>query len=141
MDDQVYIELRDYLHRMPGGYPPTRSGVEIRILKKLYTPEEAALFCELKTVPEPVEAIAARTGGDASELALKLEDMAVRGLVFRVRQGEKARYQAFQFFIGIIDAQINRADRELLDSSQFRPKVRPILFQVSKDLTEPIAPL
>jgi len=101
MGDDVYIKLRDYLHGMPGGYPPTKSGVEIRILKKLYKPEEAKLFCELKTVPEPVEAIAGRCGLSESELADKLEDMAKRGLVFRVREGDRALYKAFQFFIGI----------------------------------------
>jgi ferredoxin len=115
MSDDVYVRLRDYLHGMPGGYPPTRSGVELRILKKLYRPEEAALFCELKTAPETVDEIAARVGGDASELAEKLEDMAMRGLIFRSREGGRALYKAFQFFIGIIDAQINRADRELAE--------------------------
>jgi H+/Na+-translocating ferredoxin:NAD+ oxidoreductase subunit B len=115
MSDEVYQNLRAYLHSMPGGYPKTKSGVEIKILEKLFTPDEAALFLELKMDAEKVSSIAGRVDMDESELAEKLEDMAVRGLIFRVREGEDKLYKAFQFFIGIIDAQVNRADAELAD--------------------------
>jgi len=115
MSEDVYSRLREYLHSMPGGYPSTPGGVEIRILKKLYTPDEADICLKLKTVPEEAAAIAGRHGLDEDELAEKLEDMAKRGLVFRVREGDKPLYHAYQFFIGILDAQINRADAELAD--------------------------
>lgn len=119
MSDDVYFLLRDRLHSMPGGYPEAHDGLEIRLLKKLYTPEEAGIFLNLKMEPEDVSVIAARCGMDESCLAAKLEDMAVRGLAFRVRAGGKADgsklYQAFQFFWGIADCQVNRVDRELAD--------------------------
>ena len=39
----VYRKLQKYLDRMPISYPETESGVEIRILKHLFTPEEAEI--------------------------------------------------------------------------------------------------
>ena len=113
MDEDIYCRLKECLHNMPGGYPDGPDGIEIKILKKLYSPEEARLFLELKTEPEEAAAIHARTGIDALVLSEKLEDMAMRGLIFRERIGDKVLYKTYQFFVGIIDAQINRVDLEL----------------------------
>ena len=41
--DDVYQALREHLDSLPGGYPATESGVEIRILKKWFSLEEARL--------------------------------------------------------------------------------------------------
>ena len=67
MSEETYLRLREFLDNMPGGYPSTPSGVEIRILKKLFAPEEADLCLKLKKDPEAVSAIAARLQGRALE--------------------------------------------------------------------------
>jgi hypothetical protein len=36
---------------MPGGFPESPTSVEIKILKKLYTPEESELFIKIKENP------------------------------------------------------------------------------------------
>ena len=113
MNTDLYTKLGEYLHSMPGGYPPSPTGVEIKILKKLFAPQDARLFLDLKTEPEDVATIARRIGRKEAELAGHLEDMAKRGLVFRTREGDKIRYKAYQFFVGIMEAQINRVDLEL----------------------------
>ncbi|MBW1798966.1 MAG: hypothetical protein JRJ21_11355 [Deltaproteobacteria bacterium] len=43
----VYEKLRDHLDSLPGGFPPTDEGVELRILERLFTTEEAemAMHC------------------------------------------------------------------------------------------------
>jgi hypothetical protein len=79
------------------------------------TPEEAELTTQLKREPEGVAAIAKRTGMDEKELAEKFEDMAQKGLVYRVRSGEKALYQAIQFVIGVYEFQLKRLDKELCE--------------------------
>ncbi len=112
MSEDVYTRLREFLHGMPGGFPATDTGVEIKILKKLYSPEEAELTMKLKEEPEEVSDIASRVGMDESELAQKLEDMAQKGIIFRVREGEKRLYQAFQFLVGIYEFQLKNLDRE-----------------------------
>ncbi|MCK4779024.1 MAG: hypothetical protein KAT57_02505, partial [Candidatus Lokiarchaeota archaeon] len=44
----VYRQLQQTLDEMPIGFPPTKSGVEIRLLKRLFTPEEAKIASKLK---------------------------------------------------------------------------------------------
>jgi len=41
--DALYRQLQRHLDRMPVGFPATESGVEIRILRQIFTPEEAEL--------------------------------------------------------------------------------------------------
>jgi ferredoxin len=109
----VYTRLREFLHTFPGGYPETPTGVELKILKKLFSPEDAEMFLSLKKEPEVLADIAERLGREEGELGEQLEDMAMRGLIFRSREGDKVLYRAYQFFVGIIEAQINKVDAEL----------------------------
>ena len=45
----VYQELREHLDSLPSGFPPSESCVEIRILRRLFSPEEAELvYCIVK---------------------------------------------------------------------------------------------
>jgi electron transport complex protein RnfB len=111
----VYTRLREFMDKMPIGYPETPDGVEIKILKKLYTPEEAELTMKLKTEPEEVPSAAKRLGVDEKELAGKLEDMALKGLIYRVRSGDKKLYQAFQFIVGVYEFQLPHLDKEFCE--------------------------
>jgi Na+-translocating ferredoxin:NAD+ oxidoreductase subunit B len=111
----VYERLREFLDTLPAGYPATPTGVEIRILKKLFSPEEAELTMKLSRDPEPVSVVAARIGTDPVELAGTLEAMAQKGLIFRVRSGEGPLYQAFQFVVGIYEFQLKTLDREFCE--------------------------
>jgi electron transport complex protein RnfB len=43
MDQEVYERLARHLDQLPAGFPKTESGVELRILKRLFTEEEAEL--------------------------------------------------------------------------------------------------
>ena len=112
MNEDVYIRLREFLNTLPAGYPETPTGVEIKILKKLFTPDEAELTMKLNKEPESISVIAKRTGIQEKELAKKLETMAQKGLIFRVRVGEERHYQAFQFIVGIYEFQLNHIDKE-----------------------------
>ena len=42
MDETAYKLLAQRLDELPNGYPPTPDGIELRLLEKLFTPEEAA---------------------------------------------------------------------------------------------------
>jgi len=46
----VYRKLQQYLDTLPIDYPETESGVEIRILKHLFTPQEAEIALRLKVI-------------------------------------------------------------------------------------------
>jgi electron transport complex protein RnfB len=112
MGEDAYVRLREFMDTLPAGYPATPTGVEIKILKKLFSPEEAELTMKLKGEPEEVPAIAARVGLEESELAPRLEEMAQKGLIFRVREGNRALYQAYQFIVGIYEFQLKNLDAE-----------------------------
>lgn len=118
----VYEELADHLNRLPAGYPRTPSGVEIRILKKLFTPEEAMLARALTFKPEFPEEIAQRTGMNVNEIADRLENMAKKGLIFRVRKGSEKRYMAANFVVGIWEYHVNDLTPELVaDLREYLP--------------------
>ena len=106
MSDEVYLKLRDFMDTLPGGYPTTDSGVEVRILEKLFTPEEAEMAMRLSSVPETAEAVVQRNGLEVNETARMLESMAGKGLLFRMRREGKVLYSAFQFIFGVYDFQV-----------------------------------
>ncbi|MBC7247568.1 MAG: 4Fe-4S binding protein [Actinobacteria bacterium] len=113
--DDVYVRLREFLDRLPSGFPATESGVELRLLRKLFTPEEAELAMRLRLFPEPARVIARRCGLGESEAAEKLEDMARKGLVLRVFGGRERFYLALHFVVGIYEFHLNDIDRELAE--------------------------
>ena len=43
LDTNVYRKLAERLDAIPNGFPETESGVELKLLAKIYSPEEAAL--------------------------------------------------------------------------------------------------
>ena len=55
LNQNVYKKLAQRLDAIPNGFPETESGVELKILAKLYTPEEATLASEMRLTPESAE--------------------------------------------------------------------------------------
>ena len=53
--------MREHLDRLPGGFPSTETGVELRILRRLFNPEEAELAQNLTMKLEPAGVIAERS--------------------------------------------------------------------------------
>ncbi len=52
-NEQVYNKFQKHLDNQVVGFPATRSGVEIKILKHIFTPEEAEIACCLSYKFEP----------------------------------------------------------------------------------------
>jgi electron transport complex protein RnfB len=109
----IYKRLAVRLDEIPNGFPATRSGVELRLLSRLFRPDEAALVLELKLNPEPVEKIAERSGREPQALAAKLSDMAGRGLIRLKSRKEGPMYGLMPFVVGIYELQLARMDEEL----------------------------
>lgn len=118
--NDLYDKLRDRLEMMATGYPATANGVEVKILRQLFTEDDAELFLKLVTSPETAEQVALRLGADIANIATKLESMSRRGLIFRVRQDEAICYFPVPFIVGIYEFQLNHLDKPLLkDISQY----------------------
>lgn len=75
-EEEAYERLREFLDGLPAGLPASESGVELRVLRKLFTPVEAELAVQLRYLPEPVGVIAERWGLPEAEAAEKLASMA-----------------------------------------------------------------
>ena len=44
MSEEIYCRLAQRLDAIPNGFPAAESGVELRLLAKIFTLEEAAVF-------------------------------------------------------------------------------------------------
>jgi electron transport complex protein RnfB len=113
LDKNVYRKLAQRLDAIPNGFPETESGVELRLLARIYTPEEAALASEMRLAPGSVGQIAKRTGGDAAKTVVTLEDMAGRGLIRAIGEGEQRKFRLMPFVAGVYESQLSRLDEEM----------------------------
>jgi NAD-dependent dihydropyrimidine dehydrogenase PreA subunit len=113
--DEAYRKLAKVLDTLPNGFPATKTGIEIKILKKIFTPEEADLFCDLRLTPETAEQIAERTGRPLQGLEERLTSMWDRGEVFGSELRGVRRFKLMPWVVGIYEFQLNRMDRELAE--------------------------
>ena len=113
MSSDPYHQLRDLLNQMPIGYPPTASGVELEILRRLFKKEEAETALLLTPFPETVEQIAARTGTNKDGLAQRLAEMSKNGLIFRFKRNDEVFYKIAPFMIGIYEYSVLKIDPEM----------------------------
>ena len=111
----VYKRLAEKLDDLPNGYPATESGIELKVLKKIFTEDEAGITCALKLKPEKPEQIAERLGRDPATMGDVLEKMVERGEIGGVGPLGKRRYHLAPFVIGFYDFQVNRYDKELAE--------------------------
>ena len=113
MSGNIFEKLREQLDQYSIGYPSTESGVEIEILRKLFTEEAAEMYLQLSLMMETPTDVAKRTGQDPDHVANLLEEMAENGLIFRVRKGDAPKYGAAPYVVGIYEYQLKTMDREL----------------------------
>ncbi len=115
MTDDIYLKLAKLLDTLPNGFPAEESGVEIKLLKKVFNPEEAELFCDLRLTFETAEQIAHRTGRPLDGLEARLTAMWQRGQVFGVDFGATKVFKLMPWIFGIYEFQLNRLDREFAE--------------------------
>jgi electron transport complex protein RnfB len=111
----LYRKLQQHLDRMPIGFPATESGVEIRILRQLFTPEEAELALQASAIPEPATAIRRRVKPRMTlgEVTTRLEQMADKGLLLRIHAKGRPLYGKLIFAVGFYECQLKRLTPEL----------------------------
>jgi electron transport complex protein RnfB len=114
MTDQTpYIELARRLDALPNGFPPAEDGSHLRLLARLFTPEEAALAAALTEKPEAAATIAARIGADPAAVRNSLRAMARKGLITVGKADGGLGYAVMPFVVGIYEMQNSRIDAEL----------------------------
>ncbi len=113
--ETLYRRLQEHLDRNFVGFPATRSGVEIRILRQLFTPEEAEIALELSAIPEPVATIHKRFGArlTPAELEERLETMDRKGVIRGSLARQERRYSKLPFVVGMYERQVKTLTAEL----------------------------
>jgi Na+-translocating ferredoxin:NAD+ oxidoreductase subunit B len=112
MNDEAFYRLAKVLDTLPNGFPGTESGIEIKILKKIFESEEADLFCDLRLTPETAAQIAARTGRPLEGLEERLVSMVQKGELWGFESDNGWMFKMVPWVVGIYEFQLNRMDRE-----------------------------
>ena len=132
MEETLYTRLREYIDRFSVGMNKTESGVEIEILRRIFTPDEAELYLSMTDCLEPATAIAERSGRPLAETERILAKMGKKGLLFFKTLGDEKRYAVAPYMHGLYEHQAYRKDRELSTlfdtylTSGFIPKDRSL---------------
>ncbi|MFX0072846.1 MAG: DUF362 domain-containing protein [Candidatus Hermodarchaeota archaeon] len=119
---EVYRELQKHLDCMPVGYPATESGIELKVLKHLFSPDEAELALKLNYMVEPLKKIFRRvkkSGITIEQLENKLDNMYDKGLINHGKiineSGEEEKvYANAPLVIGMFEYQLSNLSKEFL---------------------------
>jgi len=117
-NNQVYVKLQKHLDRQAVGFPATRSGAEIKILKHIFSPEEAEIACCLSYKFEPLKTIVSRAGhrvNSSDELEKSLDRIQKKGgIESRIKNG-KMHYCNAPLVVGMYEFQLNRLTPDFIE--------------------------
>jgi electron transport complex protein RnfB len=136
----IYQRLAKHLDNLPGGFPPTNSGVELRILRRLFSREEAELALHVNLIPEEARVIARRARITRDEADRRLADMARKGLIIGIAiKAGAVQYLAAQFVIGIWEFHVNDLDADLSrDFNEYLPTLSREAWKIPQLRTIPV---
>ena len=116
-NDQVYVRLQKHLDGQAVGFPATRSGVEIKILKHIFTPQEAEIVSYLSYKPEPLQTIFGRVGHlleTSAELEVLLDRIQRKGGIESKIKNGLSHYCCAPLVVGMYEFQLGRLTPEFL---------------------------
>ncbi len=115
--DQIYRDLQRHLNRQAVGFPATKSGAEIRILKRFFSPEEARLALHLTYKPATLDRIrelAEGSGIPRDRVGSMLDHMALNGAIEYVEREGTRHYWVLPLVVGMYEYQLNQLTPEFL---------------------------
>jgi NAD-dependent dihydropyrimidine dehydrogenase PreA subunit/predicted transcriptional regulator len=141
MANNIYSRLREQLDQYGLGFATTESGVEIKILKKLFSEEEAEMYLNLSENLQSAEQIAKKANQDPKKVEELLQRMTKKGHTFPrfpKKVGEPFYYAAAPFVHGILEHQLNIIDKEMAELLEEFFKAGPITKPVPGLRTIPV---
>lgn len=115
--EQVYCKLQRHLDKQAVGFPATRSKAELRILKHIFTPQEAQIAIHLSYKFVPLEAIFDRVKhilGSPDELKELLDGAQKKGGIESKLKGGKRHYGLVPLVVGMYEMQLKRLTPEFI---------------------------
>ncbi|MFX0152839.1 MAG: 4Fe-4S ferredoxin, partial [Candidatus Hodarchaeota archaeon] len=91
-EKKIYRKLQEHLDKLPIGFPPTKSGVELKLLQYLFTPDEAKVATKLSFSYQPLNAIYEQIDDpylSIEDLERLLENSVNKGAIHYKRKGGK----------------------------------------------------
>jgi len=116
-EDKLYRSLQRHLDGQPVGFPATRSGSDLRLLKRLFTPDEARMVLHLSYKPKSVREIhedLRETGISLEGLKEALEEMAGKSSLGRVEREGVPHFFLIPLVVGMYEGQLYALSREFL---------------------------
>ena len=97
-EEGIYRDLQKHLNKQPVGYPATKSGVEIRLLKRFFNPEEARLAMKLSYKPcsiNDIYEVVKESGMSFNDMENMLDEMMKNGVIGHLeREGTRVERRA-----------------------------------------------
>jgi H+/Na+-translocating ferredoxin:NAD+ oxidoreductase subunit B len=119
VDDDLHLDKC-----MPVGFPATKSGVDLKILQRLFSPEDAEIALQLGPLPETLEEIYPRvekSGITREELENQLDALVEKSVIMggKLTAGQDSlkRYSLSQWAIGIYEFQVDRLSKGLAEDA------------------------
>ena len=120
-ENEVYRKLQQHLNKMPVGYPATKTGVEINLLKSIFTPQQARIATHLDYKHKSIHQIFATANGEVSskdELKQILDATVSNGGISRRNRDGEHQYAVLPFLMwGMYEHQLKRMDQKFLEQS------------------------
>jgi NAD-dependent dihydropyrimidine dehydrogenase PreA subunit len=112
MTIDIFENLAAALDGLANGFPRTGSNVELEILRRVFTPDEAEVAAVLTGRPAGPGEVARRAALDPAHVEATLERLAERGAVWTGRTGEVTGYRLAPFIVGFYESHMLEARDE-----------------------------
>ena len=120
-DDQVYRKLQKHLNSQAVGFPATRSGVELKILRHIFDPNEAEIASCMSYKFEPIDKIFKKANHltESIEDLQKILDSILKkgGIEVKIKDGIR-HYCCIPLIVGMYEAQNERLTPEFIKDFQ-----------------------
>lgn len=116
-NENVYVHLQRHIDRQAIGFPATKSGTELKILKHIFSPKEAEIAACLSYQFEPIEKLFQKAGHlveSPEELAEVLYGVEKKGgIELKIKDGKKYYCNA-PLVVGMYEFQLERLTPEFI---------------------------
>jgi electron transport complex protein RnfB len=116
-DDTPYRELQQHLDRQPIGFPPSRTGADVQLLKHIFSPHEARVATCLRHVHETLDIIYERAEplvANRAALETFLTAMVKKGGIEIEKHDQQTRYANAPLVVGMYELQLGRLTPEFI---------------------------
>jgi Na+-translocating ferredoxin:NAD+ oxidoreductase subunit B len=116
-NEKIYIDLQRHIDSQVIGFPATKKGSELRILKHIFSPKEAEIATCLTYKLEPVETVFERAGHlvESPEKLTEILDGIENkgGIELEIRDGKRF-YRNVPLVVGMYEFQLNQLTQEFI---------------------------